>query len=103
LLQTFVTLAISAMFLHEKVGWGTLLFALGVVAIVMLGRKACVAGNAPKNKFGGWIFPTSEWCRPVDMSYCAGAGAGSAGAGFASVAGAGAAAGAVVLGSAGAG
>lgn len=43
LLQTFVTLAVSAVLLGEHVGMHTLLFALGVIAIVALGRKARVS------------------------------------------------------------
>ena len=43
LLQSFVTLAISAFLLGEHVGTHTLLFALGVIAIVALGRRARVS------------------------------------------------------------
>lgn len=42
LLQTFVTLAISAFLLGEHVGARTLIFALAVIAIVALGRRARV-------------------------------------------------------------
>jgi drug/metabolite transporter (DMT)-like permease len=40
LLQTFVTLAIAALVLSEPVDAGTVLFAVGVVAVVALGRRA---------------------------------------------------------------
>lgn len=43
LLQTFVTLAISAFLLDEHVSGETVLFALGVVAIVALGRRTRVS------------------------------------------------------------
>ncbi|MEO5322367.1 DMT family transporter [Mesorhizobium sp. CC13] len=43
LLQSFVTLAISAFLLGEHVGAQTVLFALGVIAIVALGRRARVS------------------------------------------------------------
>jgi hypothetical protein len=43
LLQPFVTLAISALLLGEKVTGGTMLFALAVMTIVALGRKARVS------------------------------------------------------------
>ncbi|WP_269930406.1 DMT family transporter [Aminobacter sp. HY435] len=43
LLQSFVTLAISAMFLGEHISGKTLLFALAVIAVVALGRRARVS------------------------------------------------------------
>jgi len=43
LLQTFVTLAISALLLREHISGETIAFALAVVAVVMLGRKARIA------------------------------------------------------------
>ena len=43
LLQAFVTIAISALMLGEVITGQTLLFALAVMAIVMLGRKTRVA------------------------------------------------------------
>lgn len=43
LLQCFVTLAISALILGETVGIDTVLFALAVMTVVALGRKARVA------------------------------------------------------------
>ena len=43
LLQAFVTIAISALMLGEVITGETLLFALAVVAVVMLGRKTRVA------------------------------------------------------------
>ena len=43
LLQSFVTLAISAVLLKEHVGGETVLFALGVIAIVALGRRTRVS------------------------------------------------------------
>ena len=43
LLQAFVTIAISALMLGEVVTGQTLLFALAVMAVVMLGRKTRVA------------------------------------------------------------
>jgi len=46
LLQTFVTLAISAALLGEAVSLEMLAFALAVSAIVLLGRKARVAGSS---------------------------------------------------------
>ena len=49
LLQCFVTLAISAFLLGEKVTWHTIGFALAVIAIVALGRKARVA-RFPRNR-----------------------------------------------------
>lgn len=42
LLQTFVTLAISAMLLGEHIGWVTIAFAAAVVAVVALGARARV-------------------------------------------------------------
>lgn len=42
LLQSFVTLAISAFLLKEHVSSETMLFAIGVIAIVALGRRARV-------------------------------------------------------------
>jgi drug/metabolite transporter (DMT)-like permease len=43
LLQSFFTLAFSAMFLGESITVTTVLFALAVVSVVMLGRRARVA------------------------------------------------------------
>lgn len=43
LMQVFVTLTISATLLSERIGGETLLFALAVVTVVMIGRKARVA------------------------------------------------------------
>lgn len=43
LLQSFVTLAISALFLGEHISGKTMLFALAVIAIVALGRRARVS------------------------------------------------------------
>lgn len=43
LLQSFVTLAISALLLGETVTPGTILFAVAVVTMVMLGRRARIA------------------------------------------------------------
>ena len=43
LLQAFVTIAISALMLGEVITGETLLFALAVMAVVMLGRKTRVA------------------------------------------------------------
>lgn len=45
LLQTFVTLAIAALLLGEPITAETLSFALAVVVIVALGRRARVAGH----------------------------------------------------------
>lgn len=42
LLQTFVTLAISALLLRETIGLETMVFAIAVVAVVVLGRRAAV-------------------------------------------------------------
>lgn len=43
LLQTFVTLAISAFLLKEHVSGETVLFALGVISVVALGRRARIS------------------------------------------------------------
>jgi drug/metabolite transporter (DMT)-like permease len=43
LMQAFVTLTISATLLSERIGGETLLFALAVVTMVMIGRKARIA------------------------------------------------------------
>ena len=43
LLQTFVTIAASALLLGEVISLQTLLFALAVVAVVSVGRKTRVA------------------------------------------------------------
>jgi drug/metabolite transporter (DMT)-like permease len=45
LLQAFVTIAISALMLGEAITGQTLLFALAVVAVVMLGRKTRVTAR----------------------------------------------------------
>ena len=45
LLQTFVTIAISALMLGEVITLDTVLFALAVMAIVTLGRKTRVTRN----------------------------------------------------------
>jgi drug/metabolite transporter (DMT)-like permease len=42
LLQAFVTIAVSALMLHELVTLDTVLFAIAVMAIVALGRKTRV-------------------------------------------------------------
>lgn len=43
LLQTFVTLAVSALLLGEPLTWETTVFAVAVVGIVALGRRARIA------------------------------------------------------------
>ena len=47
LLQTFVTIAISATILGEAITGETLVFAFGVMVIVMIGRWARVASTKP--------------------------------------------------------
>lgn len=46
LLQTFVTLAISALMLGEHVGWDTLIFAVAVAIMVAIGRRAPILKKA---------------------------------------------------------
>ena len=43
LLQAFITLAISATLLGERITGETMAFALAVMVVVMLGRKARIA------------------------------------------------------------
>jgi drug/metabolite transporter (DMT)-like permease len=42
LLQTFVTLAVAALFLGEKIDATTLLFAVAVAGVVLAGRRTAV-------------------------------------------------------------
>ena len=50
LLQAFVTIAISAIILGERISGETLLFALGVMVVVMIGRWARVSSTKPRQE-----------------------------------------------------